>query len=194
MKKLFLLTICTIVWAASSAQKSSESSNTEGLTKVQVRLSTGSNNFTSLFGLGLNARIKDGLFGTVGVGLGGWGFKSAIGLKYEMRNTSGWSYNLAFSNSGGAKNVQIEVDNNSSTSQKVAVDLKAAQAVNLSAAYNWVFRKRHAFFLEFGYAVPLKDKPWVVQNGSSLSSTTELALKWLQPGGLILNLGVNLGF
>ncbi|MBK7029337.1 MAG: hypothetical protein IPH45_09045 [Bacteroidales bacterium] len=77
-----------------------------------------------------------------------------------------------------------------SGTKDVTMDLYSGMTLNPTIGYKWVMRKRHRFFLEAGYAVPLQDSPWKVTDGSELTSTSKQVLKILSPGGLSLGMGI----
>lgn len=197
MKKLLLLlALTTGLFSQLDAQRQNkkEEYSDEPLSKLQIRLSTGANNFTSLLGIGLNVRVKDHVLACGGIGLGGWGFKTALGVKYEMKpDNSGWAFQGGYSVSSGISELSYTSSSNNSN-DKISLQLNKAHALNFSAAYNFAFKKgRHNFYLECGYSVPLSTDPWVIKNGVSLSDTDKRVFRLLQPGGIILGLGFNIG-
>ena len=150
-------------------------------------------NYTALLGVSANLR----LFSTVslqgGIGLGGWGSKYSIGIKYSSHYNGGWYYGLGFSNSPGEKNVKVNMQISTVVTQSVTIDYLKESTLNFKVGYDWIMGMKNIFYLEFGYALPLQTDPWRVTDGSSLSATTIEALRLDQPGGLIIGLGFTFG-
>lgn len=196
MKKLLLLIIfispLTLIYAQKQVKSSDE---VEKLSKVQFRISTGLNNFSSNFGLGVNVRLEEKILACGGLGIGGWGWKTALGVKYETKpDKSGWALQGGYSLSGGSDNFTYTTTDANGTSINRQMQFKKVHAINLSAAYNFAIRKHHSFFLEFGYSIPLTPNAWVLRSGQELGKADKIAFNLLQPGGLLLAGGFNLGF
>jgi hypothetical protein len=169
-------------------------------------ISMGSNNFTSLFGLSSNIRLRDKLFTRLGIGWGIWGTKFAAGVKYDMRRdmrySNGWSFAAGYSHSNGFKQA-LNVGYGSSmtvgsttTTKDVNADIRTSpvDALNLSMIYNKYLGRKKSIFLEFGYAFAFQKEPWTILT-PNVKPSKELtnAIKLWQPGGFVLGLGLNFG-
>jgi hypothetical protein len=70
--------------------------------------------------------------------------------------------------------------------QEVTMDLLRCGTLNLSLTKGWRVGERSIFNLEFGYAIALANKSYVIKDGSTLSATSQTVMKLLQPGGTLL--------
>lgn len=150
---------------------------------IYLGLSTGMNNFNSALGLTASVRLKEKLFARFGAGVGGWGQKFSIGIKYDlkrdMRYTKGWSFAIGYSH-----NTQPNWYDSS-------VRPLSADAINLSTIYTKFRGRKKSFYVEVGYSIPLQQQPWIVLNPIDQYEIASLRLG--QPGGLIIGLGFNFG-
>ncbi|MDP2336041.1 MAG: hypothetical protein Q8N05_06255 [Bacteroidota bacterium] len=152
-------------------------------------MGTGIDNFTGFIGVSGTLRVYDKLSVRGGYGVGGWGLKSSIGLKYDLKEVGGWSYCLGYSYSSGLENLKQSFELESGDEKDIAIDYLSCQTINLAVDRNWRIGKANLFYLELGYSVPLQSNRWRVTDGSALSGTSKTILNSLQPGGLILGAG-----
>lgn len=136
--------------------------------------------------------MQDKLFIRAGVGLGAWGSKYTIGIKYDKTYHGGWSYCVGFSNCPGLKDVTVKIDKNGDK-QEATVDYLTASTMNFSMIYGIPFAKTSSFNIEFGYAVPLQSEPWKITKGANDSEDIKKVLNFIRPGGLMLGLGLSFG-
>jgi len=213
MKKILLALFITITALQAGAQDyyapptnrnnstpanntSATNSTSDTVPRFYLGLGAGVNNYVGIIGIGAEVRTVDTLLVRLGVGIGTWGTKFTIGLRYEMHHTSGWVFGLSYSSCSGLSNFKtsLQVDSaNTTTMKNVTLDLNTTGVINLTATYNWVFHRRNKFFLEFGYSVPLQSNPYTVEDGSVLTSQSEAVMSLLEPHGVIVGVGVMFG-
>lgn len=155
---------------------------------VYLGIASGLENFTGIFGpsIEFNASKKVALYG--GVGLGSWGYKMSAGIKYYNKFPFKWAYCLSVSHATGLKNFENTMETQTG-SKKVRMDLLPCQTVNLSIQHHWKLGSKHRFHIEGGYAIPLAYEAYTIKDGSALTPSSKLAMKILQPGGLMLGFG-----
>ncbi len=165
-------------------------------------ISTGANNFVSLFGMNVDIRLHGKLFGRTGLGFGTWGAKFSAGLKLDARNdmrfSKGWSLGVGYSHSRGLKSITVGTDQSTTvlgntTVKKIDVDIRPlpADAVNVSAIYNKFLGKKKALIFEIGYSKLFQKQPWLVNTPKIKAEDVKSLVKLYQPGGLILGFGIN---
>jgi hypothetical protein len=192
MKKGLMIILFFAVFYSMKAQSNSYSKS-DSLPRFYLGFGTGINSYTGMLGLSYNFRIHNKLFVQGGLGLGGWGTKVTIGLRYDMAYQKGWSYGVGFSSCSGAKDFKENLELQSGAKQDVTLDYLRANTLNLKATYNWKLGKNSNFYLDFGYAIPLQSSPWRIKDGSVLSSTSKSVLDLVSPGGLLFGLGFAFG-
>ena len=156
----------------------------------------GINNVCGLIGAVVSVRANDNLYLRVGFGVGTWGTKFTGGIKYELKGTNSWGFGLSYSSCSGITNYKTDLEVKDSASvltRKVTVDLLRSSTINLTASYKWLIRNKHQFYFEFGYAVPIETEPYRIKDGSELSKNGKNSLHAIQPGGLILGVGIFFG-
>jgi hypothetical protein len=156
-------------------------------------LGAGINNYTALLGVSGSVRVHDKLFVRAGCGVGGWGLKYSIGLKYDAHYDEGWNFGIGYSICPGVNNVKANLQVESGVNKEVTMNYSAASTINLTVGHNWSISKSIVFYMDFGYAIPLQSTAWTVTDGSVLSKTTKSGLNLLQPGGLIIGAGITFG-
>ena len=172
--------------------KTKETSRSE-TPNVSIGLTSGINNFAALFGLSLNVRLQDKLHARAGAGIGGWGYKYALGLKYDLKDDNGWSFALGYSHNSGLQGIVLNLETASGRKEDLKMNLNGADNINLSAIRNWFISRKTAFYLEMGYSVALKKNIWTNESAFALSDRSVSVMNLLRPGGIILGLGFNIG-
>ena len=188
MKKTLLIIVVFTTFISAKAQ-STNYNKSDSLPKFYLGIGTGMNSYTGLIGFSGNLRIYDRLFIQGGLGIGSWGGKMTIGLRYDLSYQKGWSYGIGFSSCSGLTDFKTELELASGEKQKVTMDCLQAYTINLKATHNWKLGKKNTFYLEGGYAIPLQSSPWRIKDGSVLSSTSIAVMKMIAPGGLLIGLG-----
>jgi len=200
MKKvLFLLAIIAV-----SIQLHAQSGNyydqyaseppAEDLPKFYLGVGTGINVYTGLLGISGNYRIDNKLFLQGGIGLSMWGYRSSIGLRYDRSLGKGFTYGLGLSNSTGIEEIELELETANGDVRMLNMEMENAPTLNLKAGYNWMVGRKNTFYINLGYAIPFKNQPWQVKDGTNLSVASQQVLEILAPGGIIFELGFTFGF
>lgn len=159
---------------------------------VYLGVASGLENYTGLIGLSLETNVSRSFALYAGAGLGSWGYKISGGIKYYNEFPLRWAYCLSLSHATGLKNFETQMGTRAGT-QNVRMDLLSCQTLNFSAQHHWRIGTRSRFDIEFGYAVPLTYDAYTVKDGAVLTEESELAMKILQPGGLILGVAFSFG-
>lgn len=188
MKRFLLLAACVLLLIRLDAQTITENQS-EQSHPFYLGVGTGIDNFTGTIGVSGTLKVYDKLSLRGGVGLGGWGAKSSIGLKYDTSDAGRWSYCLGYSYCPGQDNLKLNMEMSTGSKQDVTLNYLSASTINLAIDRNWRVGKANIFYLEFGYAIPMQSNRWKVTDGSSISSNSERVLNISQPGGLILGAG-----
>lgn len=142
-------------------------------------------------GAGLEIPVSNKIAIYCNAGVGGWGYKLSAGLSFFPRQVHfGPAFNIGYAFASGLKDLETELGvNPNNTSQKVLLDLKKANTVNLFYSYSWTLRRTGKFSISFGYAIPFEEKPYELKTEKiELSSSSEQIMEILQPGGLIFGL------
>lgn len=159
-----------------------------------IDFSSGIDNYSGLFGLGLQMPFNDDSSLRTGLGIGSWGLKFSVGIKYESLTTNGWGFGLGYSHCPGLSNMNLTFTDPSGSHKVVNIDLLQAGSVNLTVNRNWVFRGNKIFYLETGYALETGRSEFYRHNsGPSLSFEEEQVLAILKPGGIVLAVGFLVG-
>ncbi|OFX63178.1 MAG: hypothetical protein A2066_06745 [Bacteroidetes bacterium GWB2_41_8] len=188
LRKIILLSLCLFLLKKLDAQNITENRTNE-YPRFYVGFGTGFDNFTGLMGVSGTLKMNEKISMRGGVGLSGWGFKNSIGIKYDLKETGGWSYCLGYSYSPGFEGLKMDNELESGGTKEITVDYLSASTINLAFDRNWKIGKANIFYIELGYAIPLQSNRWRTTDGSVLTRTNEAVLKLLQPGGLILGAG-----
>lgn len=156
--------------------------------------STGIDNYSGMIGIGAEIGFSPQATARLGVGIGSWGTKHTIALKYEDRMKTGWGYGVGFSSASGIKNLDLELRTTTGT-RTVSIDLYRASSLNFFASRNWLLKNgKNRFILDLGYAVPLTNKNFYMLNdGSELSPDEDTLVRIIRPGGIIVGIGFMFG-
>jgi hypothetical protein len=164
-------------------------------------LSTGMNNFTSMAGIHILARLHQRMFVRLGAGGGVWGGKLAAGLQYnlkrDMRYSKGWSFAAGYGHSTGIKSgIMVSLGAGSDTTGNIVEATIIPQplgTLHISTIFNKFSSRKSGFFLELGYSIGLQKARWQVEGGDPLPKELRPWVRILQPGGLIVGAGINFG-
>ncbi|MDP4271393.1 MAG: hypothetical protein Q8909_14920 [Bacteroidota bacterium] len=190
MKKVLLIAVCLFTVLIINAQNSKPKEYTTP--QFSLGLGSGINNYTSALGLSGNLKVAEKFFLQGGVGVGAWGSKYSVGIRYDLHQGSGWSYGFGYSQCSGAKNMDLTFNNNGTT-ETYKLDLLEASTINLKATRNWMVGKSTMLYIDLGYAVPLQSEPWHVTSGPSMSDLGKTTLNLMSPGGIIVGTGITFG-
>ncbi|MDQ3395065.1 MAG: hypothetical protein M3512_13255 [Bacteroidota bacterium] len=164
--------------------------------RFHLGFTTGINNISGILGPNVEYKLEGPISLYGAAGLGTWGFKLSGGARYYFDYPNRFALNLGLSHALGANKIETEIETVSSGSgntQKVTMDLHPTSTLNISTLYFIKMGKHSRFNFEFGYAVPLKNRAYSIHNGAILTETSHRVMKLLQPGGLILGIGVSFG-
>ncbi|MBK6263691.1 hypothetical protein JKA74_01485 [Marivirga sp. S37H4] len=156
-------------------------------------IGTGINTYTGLAGISANYILDKRLFLQGGLGLSTWGIRTSIGLRYDRSYRHGVTYGVNLTRSSGIDDIDVEFDSGNGSPNTVNMRLESVSTLNFKVGYNWWFGKYNTFNLTLGYALALKDQPWEVKDGSTLSQIDQQVLQILSPGGIILGMGLSFG-
>jgi len=195
-KTLFAILMVISIGSASYAQD-----ETRDVKKLYLGLSTGIDNPVGFLGFTAEYQFVKNLSAYGGVGLGTWGGKAALGMRYYLNYPGSWAFGIGWAGASGAKDVKIKVeqeDNNTGTKEtnSVTFDLDPVSTINLSATKFWLLGKRkvNRLHLELGYAIPLQNNAYTIKDSAEpLSSAGKFAMRIAQPGGIIIGAGFSFG-
>ncbi|MBI9066980.1 MAG: hypothetical protein JEZ09_06785 [Salinivirgaceae bacterium] len=164
--------------------------------KAFLGINSGINHIGGMFGIHGEVNVVNN-FSVIGsAGLGGWGTKASIGIKYNRNYPYGTHFILTYSSASGIKDFKLDVETeandetmNQGGTQEVTFDLKTARNINLIVGYSWKLFQRSRFNLDFGYSVPMQDKAYAVISDHVLTKDSDTMMGIMTPGGLILGLG-----
>jgi len=161
--------------------------------RLYFGLGTGIRNHTGMLGTTLEYAFSEKIAALAGIGLGSWGIRSALGLRYYRNYPYGWGFGACLTGSSGIKNAQVKlesVDNSGSVAtRKLVVDLQKASTLNITAFHHWQMGKASRFNLEFGYAFGFQKKPYVFKDDYQLTPKGTKSMQFVQPDGLLIAVG-----
>ena len=158
-----------------------------------IGFSTGINNMIGVLGPQLDIVLNKNLTLGAGIGLSTWGTKWALNMKFYPKGWYQFYVKGGYSKNSGLVDFETELELASGRTEKVLMDLEPMGNVFFAAGYAWKIGKRHKFFVEAGYAVPIETDDYYELHDDSLelSGTSETVMQMLQPGGLVISLGLS---
>jgi hypothetical protein len=200
MKKLFsVLLVCFAFSFQSFSQEYAAVKLPEPTSKLYFGIGTGLNNYLGLAGVTLEYRVADPITMYGAVGLGSWGSKISVGGRYYGNYPSKWAFGLGYSQASGIENLEMDLPADYvvgySSTVKVPFKLKSAGTLNFSAMRYWMLgaNSKNRFNIELGYAVPVATDPYEINGAYKLTAYGKAFMNTMQPGGLILGLGLSFG-
>jgi hypothetical protein len=194
MKKALLILSIVILSLELKAQEEGSYYEPGDRPSFYIGLGTGINAYTGLAGISANYIINDKtLFAQGGLGLSAWGIRTSIGIRYDQSYRHGFCFGANLSRSSGIDDIDMTFDSGSGTPNQVNMRLESVTTFDLKAGYNWWFGKYNTLNISLGYAVPLKNQPWVVKDGSTLAPFEQAVLQLMSPGGIIIETGLTFG-
>lgn len=164
-----------------------------------LTLHLGSNGASGALGLSYAYRFAPQWAGEVDFGLAAVGLRGGIGGRYffSPKLDAGFaslSYAYATGLFGGSAAFPVQTESGAEVTRSFV--LPPAHLVNVTIGYRWSFASdRGHFTLAGGYAVRLAGGRFAqVGTPEKLNEATELAFDLLEPGGVILDLGIGLSF
>lgn len=192
MKSIFLTFLCFFATLPLIGQIEYNPSP-EPLPTVYLGVGTGISNFTGLLGVSCTINATDQVAIRGAAGIGGWGYKYSFGINYHKNYLRGWNYGLSYSHYTGMRGMQMDMEVNSGNTQEVTIDYQPTGTLNLTMAYSWKLGRKNSFYLEYGYAIAMENKPWEVTSGEIFSSKSQQVMNLVRPGGLMLGVGFTFG-
>lgn len=195
MKKyIFALFALTLI-VNSNAQQASEA---EKSFKTYLGIATGLNH-SGIFALNGEQYLSSKFSVTGNLGMGGWGLKAGIGVKYYPSASSS-AIGLVVNSASGMSNfpttVDAEVYGVLMKDIDIEMNLKPMQTVSFYYSKYWKLGNRFRFFLDAGLALALGGKGeqnYELPKGVELTSQYKSAFRLTQPGGLLLGIGFTVG-
>jgi len=157
---------------------------------------TGINNFNALLGIFVEGNVVHNFTLAGGFGIGDWGYKAAVAARYYRHYPYKVFYGLGFSSASGIRNIELELYTEpSGEAELVELNLRRANALNLTLGYQFKVFKKSRIYLEFGYGIRLQRTPYeVVTPNVQLDEISIQTLDMMVPGGFIFGVGFSRGF
>ncbi|HEX8549330.1 MAG TPA: hypothetical protein VF691_20380 [Cytophagaceae bacterium] len=162
--------------------------------RVFLGLATGLNNGTGLFGVTCEVYLHKGLNAIGGLGLGSWGYKPMIGLRYYFDYPYRYAIGVSYSYATGTGNTPIPVDlqvidtTGKAVRKQVPVLYQGLSLFNFTASKFWRIGKHHRFNIEAGYSVPLREGyAFRIASNDKVTRESIALLHFIQPGGIIIS-------
>lgn len=192
MRKILLLVFLVFLSLAANAQNG-EYYDPDDRPKFYFGLGTGVNTYTGLAGISANYILDKTLFLQGGLGLSSWGIRTSIGLRYDHSYRNGLTFGINLIRSSGIDDIDMEFDSGNGSPNTVNMRLESVGTINFKTGYNFWIGEYNTLNLNIGYALALKNQPWEVKDGSTLSSFEYQVLQLISPGGIILEVGMTFG-
>ncbi len=162
---------------------------------IYMGSSIGLNSPNGFLGFYVETPVSEKLALNGHLGIGIWGLKYTLGGRLYKQYPSKLYYSASFSGNSGINNMELELETSPGESNIVHLDLKRAQTINLSIGYHFSFvENKLRINIESGYAIPLTPDPWVITDNQSITDLSNNMLDLISPGGLILSIGLSIGF
>lgn len=191
MKKLFtIIVILSLITLNVNAQREPLE---EPLTQTYIGFGTGISTFTGMIGAAANFRMGRQVFVEGGVGLGGWGYKYSFGLRYDFKLKNTFGIGVNYTGASGLKGMSLPMTLTNGNQKNVTLNCNPAATVDVKGRYSLSVGKKSILYFDLGYAIPMVHKAWEITDGSNVSPTDRSALYAIQPGGLLVGLGVLFG-
>ena len=182
-----------IAFATNSMFSQKISRSARDIPKSYLGLSIGVNNISGAFGATFEVPIDAHYSGKIGLGLGGWGVKTAIAGKYYADYCTSWSFGAGYSTASGTKGAPLALTTTTnSTSQTIKMNLERTHTIDFVAGKSW--GKKVRFGVELGYSLKVAGGTYAPQDKTIVLSTASTqVLNFLSPHGLIFGLGLSFG-
>lgn len=191
MKKI--LTIIALLSVVALNVQAQDESWDKPLTQTYIGFGTGINSFTGAIGAAGNVRIGRLMFMEGSIGLGTWGYKYSIGLRYDFRLKNTFGAGINYTGATGMDGLVLPMTLRNGTSKNVSLNCHQAATVDIKGRYSMNIGRSNILYFDLGYAIPLEEKAWEITDGSDVSSSDMRALDVIQPGGFLAGIGVLFG-
>jgi hypothetical protein len=198
MKKFYILSVCLLVVSFNLFSVESDStknvSASETYAPFYLGIGTGINNVCGMAGILAELQVYKNVSLAGGVGLGGWGYKSSIGIRIYHSYPRKLFYGIGFSSASGMKNFEYDIETTRSSKEKVTFDLNRANNLNLSLGYQWRLGRNSRLNMELGYSIALQSNAYDIKTtGVILTDNSKAVMDFIVPGGLMFGLGLTFG-
>jgi hypothetical protein len=189
-----VLFVCLSFLAFGQDSETSSESETRSL---YLGIGTGINAYTGLIGITAEFNVAEPISLVGALGIGSWGSKSSIGIRYYPHYPSQWAFTLSYSHCSGIPDVDVKLEEEfvkgQDGSETYQVDMLSISTVNISAMKHWLIGKRkvNRIHVEFGYAIPTSSDRYRI--GADLTDDGKTFMQLLQPGGIIVGTGFTFG-
>lgn len=167
----------------------------QGNGTLVLNASSGINNMGGLAGIGIEKLTQKNLaiMGAAGVGL--WGLKSSIGLKYYKYFPYKTHIGLYYSYASGFDNMLMSLScEGYDDPQEVNLQFTPSKNANIIIGYNWELFYKVRFYFDLGYAIPVNTASYKVKSDHTLTEESINFMDMLIPGGIILGGGFSYSF
>jgi hypothetical protein len=161
-----------------------------------IGLSAGINNPSGAFGFDFEVPVKKYLMLGGGLGWGTWGNKSHADVKYFLkRQHTGWALTGGFAFCSGQYNFRARLHTQGNTRELVTLNLQPVAVSYFGASYyKRIGRTPNRVFVTAGWCVPLTRPEYTVDyNGPALADRSDRWMKFREPGGPMLGVGMLFG-
>ncbi len=201
--KFFITFSLSLAMTFSFAQENNENPAVDSVSPYSVYLGTSSgiNNMNGLLGGFLEIQANNKITCTGGLGLGLWGIKGSVYLKYYNAYPRGFYFGAGYSFHSGYKGFSFDrnaiSDDHGTDEEIVEIDFLPQSTINLIIGRQWSFTHdgKFRFHIEGGYAIPFSHNPYeIVTDGYQNDESVKNFMRIISPGGLIFGCGVSAGF
>jgi hypothetical protein len=168
-------------------------------TDFWIHLPTGLNCPSGFIGIGGEQRIsvKNTIYG--GVGLSTWGTKFAFGTRfyrnYPIKGVLGVGLSYVTGYTDAESELPVTNPNNAVVDTTVSISTNPALQLNITWGYSWKLGKKSKFYFETGWSIRTSTKRKYTINtlGYTPTENTDFIMGFIEPSGLILNIGFAFG-
>jgi hypothetical protein len=192
------LSITAILVSLSFLSIAQDQNTTEPETRsVYLGFGTGINTYSGAMGITGEFHIAKPMSLVGALGVGSWGSKASIGVRYYPHYPNQWSFTLSYSHCSGLNDVDVKLEEDlvkdQTGSKTFEIDLHSINTVNISAMKHWFIGKRkiNRIHLELGYAIPTSSDRY--RTSAELTDKGKTFMQMLEPGGVIIGTGITFG-
>lgn len=189
---VFLFVVCVLSYA-----QDAETILADEPRSLYLGVGTGINAYTGLVGVSAEFNIAKPISIVGALGIGSWGTKSSIGLRYYPHYPNQWAFTVSYSHCSGINDVDVKFEEDfikgQDGSQTYKIDLLSINTVNISAMKHWLIGKRkvNRIHVELGYAIPTSSDRYRI--GAELTNDGKTFMQLLEPGGIMIGTGFTFG-
>lgn len=158
--------------------------------KCYLGIGSGVNNSSGMLGVFFETPINSNFSAKAAAGIGGWGTKAGIAVKYYKAFPSSMSFGIGYSTASGLSDFEYEVELENGDKSKEKFNLKRAHMIDFTMGKSWGEKVR--FNLEFGYSLKISGGSYEhLDSNEELSDDAKKVFDMLSPGGLIVGIGLS---